>query len=66
MIERHVDWQSRLNRYLTEVQKKIPADELDYVTLDCCRFIADGVVEMTGVDLFKKYRKRYKTKPATS
>ena len=62
MIERHVDWPSRLNLYLIDVQKRIPNGELDYITLDCCRFVADGVVAMTGTDLFKKYRKRYKSK----
>ena len=62
MIERYVDWPSRLNTYLMEVQECIPDGKLKYGKFDCCIFIADAVVVMTGVDLFKKYRGKYKTK----
>lgn len=60
MIERHLNWPSLLNEYLTEVQKKIPDGKLDYKTLDCSRFIADGIIEMTGKDIFR-YRNNYKS-----
>ena len=66
MIKRFTDWPSRLNLYLKEVQERIPEKGLKYGEFDCCIFIADAVVVMTGVDLFKKYRRRYKTKIGAS
>jgi hypothetical protein len=58
MIKRKPDWQIHLNKYIAEVQSK----KFKYGKWDCCHFGAGAIKAITGSDLMKEYRGKYKSK----
>lgn len=56
-MRRFEDWEARLDRFIRESASKPFA----WGAFDCCIFIADAVLAMTGTDLALPYRKRYES-----
>ena len=54
---RKPDWAEQLNKYLTKLNTKT----FKFGEYDCCIFVADAVLAMTGVDHMAEYRHNYET-----
>lgn len=52
-------WPRRLNEYIASLNP--PANGVEYGRLDCCTFVADWVLILTGEDPMAEYRGRYAT-----
>ena len=57
-MQRRSDWQATLDEFLRAHQDR----PFEYGKWDCCLFVCDAIVEMTGVDLAASYRGRYSTR----
>jgi hypothetical protein len=57
-VRRHEDWQTRLSQFLASRQS-VP---FSYGSHDCCLFVADAVIAMTGTDLALQFRTKYRTR----
>lgn len=57
-MQRRSDWQAALDQFLRTHQDQ----RFEYGKWDCCLFVCDAIVEMTGVDLAATYRNRYSTR----
>ena len=57
-MQRRSDWQRVLDEFLWANQTR----PFEYGRWDCCLFICDAIVVMTGVDLAAPYRGRYSTR----
>jgi hypothetical protein len=55
MLHRHPDWQARLGAFLAANAER----PFGYGEFDCCLFVANAVLEMTGVDLAAPFRGQY-------
>jgi hypothetical protein len=55
MLIRRSNWQTELDRFFTRVQYA----KFQYGAADCCIFVADAVLAMTGTDLAGEFRGRY-------
>ena len=49
------DWPELLNEYLNSMQSK----SYEWGKLDCCLFVADWLLILTGIDYAKAFRNRY-------
>lgn len=58
MLVRHPDWPAALARFFAARE----GAEFGYGRSDCCLFVADAVLAMTGVDLAADYRGRYRSR----
>jgi hypothetical protein len=58
LIARRPDWQSRFHRFLEASLSKSFA----YGTNDCCLWVADAVLELTGTDIAVAFRGRYSSR----
>jgi hypothetical protein len=54
---RFEDWPSRLSSYLEE-RRSVP---FCYGTHDCCLFVGDAIVAMTGTDIAAQFRNSYRS-----
>jgi hypothetical protein len=54
-MKRYPDWQQRLSEFLSETKSLT----FQYGRFDCCLFVADAVLSMTGVDIASGYRDKY-------
>ena len=50
------NWATKLDSYFDECAKK----EFEYGVFDCAIFVVDGVLAMTGADIFWEQRGKYK------
>ena len=57
-MRRRSDWQLALDEFLRANQDR----SFEYGTWDCCLFVCDAIVAMTGVDLAASYRGKYSTR----
>ena len=57
-MQRRSDWQSVLDEFLRAHHNR----RFEYGTWDCCLFVCDAIVAMTGVDLAASYRGKYSTR----
>ena len=57
-MQRRSDWQWGLDEFL-RVNRYRP---FEYGKWDCCLFVCDAIVEMTGIDLAAPYRSKYSTR----
>jgi hypothetical protein len=55
MLTRYPDWQAKLSDFLIANAKRA----FRYGEFDCCLFVADAVLVMTGVDLAREFRGLY-------
>lgn len=55
MLRRFEDWPSRLSSYLEERRYA----EFGYGTHDCCTFVGDAILAMTGTDIAADFRQSY-------
>jgi hypothetical protein len=55
MLSRKPDWQTQLQQFLL---RSLSA-RFAYGQLDCCLFVADAVLAMTGTDIAATFRGRY-------
>jgi hypothetical protein len=58
LIARRPDWQSRFHRFLEASLSRSFA----YGTNDCCLWVADAVLELTGTDIAATFRGRYSSR----
>lgn len=58
MLTRRPDWQSKLQQFLIESISL----RFSYGEADCCLFVADAVLAMTGTDIAASYRGKYSTR----
>lgn len=58
MLSRKPDWQSKLQQFLLESV----ALRFSYGEADCCLFVADAVLAMTGSDIASPYRGMYSSR----
>ena len=56
-MKRHIDWQTELAGFLEKASKK----KFRWASHDCCMFACNAVRAITGVDLARGYRTRYRT-----
>jgi hypothetical protein len=59
VLHRYSDWPSRLHSYL-ETRRYA---EFAYGSHDCCLFVADAIVAMTGIDVAASFRNTYHSGP---
>ena len=57
-MQRRSDWQRVLDEFLREHQNR----PFEYGKWDCCLFVCDAIIAMTGVDLADSYRGAYSTR----
>jgi hypothetical protein len=57
-MQRRFDWQNVLDEFL-HAHRDQP---FEYGKWDCCLFVCDAIIEMTGVDLAASYRGKYSTR----
>ncbi len=57
MLTRRADWATRLHNFLSERG----ADRFAYGRVDCCLWVADAVLGMTGIDPAAPLRGRYRS-----
>ena len=57
-MQRKSDWQEALDAFLTAHENR----RFEYGKWDCCLFVCDAIVAMTGVDLAASYRGQYSTR----
>lgn len=57
-MKRRTGWQEALDKFLRAHQDR----PFEYGKWDCCLFVCDAIVEMTGVDLAVSYRGKYSTR----
>ena len=57
-MERRSDWQRALDEFLRAHETR----RFEYGHWDCCLFVCDAIVEMTGTDLAASYRGKYATR----
>lgn len=57
MLRRFEDWPSRLNSYL-ETRRYA---EFGYGSHDCCLFVGDAILAMTGTDIAAYFRNSYRS-----
>jgi hypothetical protein len=57
-MRRHADWPQRFQQFLIN-QREQP---FQYGERDCCLFVADAVLAMTGNDLAASFRGKYRTR----
>jgi uncharacterized protein DUF6950 len=57
VLHRYDDWPSRLHSYL-ETRRYA---SFAYGSHDCCLFVADAIVAMTGIDLAASFRNTYQS-----
>ena len=57
-MQRRSDWQLVLDEFFRANQHR----RFEYGKWDCCLFVSDAIVAMTGVDLAAAYRGRYSTR----
>ncbi len=62
MLLRHSDWASRLDSFFVAAECKEFAYGGGDGLHDCCLFVADAVIEMTGRDLAEEYRNQYRSR----
>jgi hypothetical protein len=55
---RRPDWQAALDEFLRAHQNR----RFEYGKWDCCLFVCDAIIEITGVDLAATYRGKYSTR----
>jgi hypothetical protein len=58
MMQRRSDWQAALDAFLGAHQNR----RFEYGKWDCCLFVCDAIIEMTGVDLAVSLRGKYSTR----
>jgi len=58
MLTRFPGWPERLEAFLAESRNK----RFRYGSWDCCLFVCDAILAMTGVDVAEEFRGRYKTR----
>lgn len=58
---RYPDWPARLSKYFLSVKDS----SFSYGEFDCCIFISDAVVAMTGVDQMGEFRGKYTDKDSS-
>ena len=54
---RKPDWENELNKYLNTLNKKV----FQFGKYDCCIFVADAMLAITGIDHMAEYRNKYTT-----
>ena len=57
-MQRFADWPARLDSFLQSRR----ATAFTYGAHDCCLFVADAIVVMTGIDFAAEFRNRYRTR----
>ena len=57
-MQRRSDWQGALDAFLRAHEER----RFEYGTWDCCIFVCDAIVAMTGVDPAASYRGKYSTR----
>lgn len=57
-MQRRSDWQEALDEFLRAHQNR----RFEYGKWDCCLFVCNAIVSMTGVDLAGSYRGKYSTR----
>lgn len=58
VLIRYSDWPERLTRFLAGCQSR----QFAYGSFDCCLFVADAVLAMTGADIAAEFRGRYRSR----
>ena len=54
-MQRRSDWQRVLDEFVRANQDR----RFDYGTWDCCLFVCNAILEITGIDLAAPYRGKY-------
>ena len=57
-MQRRSDWQGALDEFVRANEDQ----RFEYGKWDCCLFVCDAIIEMTGVDLAAAYRGKYSTR----
>ena len=57
-MQRRSDWQGALDEFVRANQDR----RFEYGKWDCCLFVCDAIIEMTGVDLAVSLRGKYSTR----
>ena len=57
-MQRRSDWQRALDEFVRVNQDR----RFEYGKWDCCLFVCDAIIEMTGIDLAAPYRGKYSTR----
>ena len=57
-MQRRSDWQGALDEFVLANQHR----RFEYGKWDCCLFVCDAIIQMTGIDLATSYRGEYSTR----